>query len=48
MYRCGQCIWFASNKLKRSMSFKGKCVVTDEDKDLLTRRCDDNFEKREQ
>ena len=21
--------------------------VTDEDKDLLTRRCDDNFEKRE-
>jgi hypothetical protein len=48
MYRCGQCIWFASKKLKRGMSFKGKCVVTDEDKDMLTRRCDDNFEKREQ
>jgi len=43
MYRCGQCIWFAPRK---KQSFKGKCVCTDEDVDLLTKRCKENFEKK--
>lgn len=42
MYRCGHCIWFA----RRKNGFKGKCVCTDADVDMLTKRCMERFEKR--
>ena len=46
MYRCKDCKWFARPKTKR-ISFRGCCVVLDEKRDMLTKRCKEYFERKE-